>query len=194
MFQSILQNVTLLCFSHGVGVVLLDGPLYAIGGNDGWSFLNTVERWDSQVRSWNYVAPMNTPRSTHGVAVLNKKIFAVGGRDVSSCLRSVESFDPHFNRWSHMAPMNRRRGGLGVAVLRNCLFAVGGHDAPGSQQHSKPIDSAEKYDTTTDQWTTLPNLNMPREGVSCGVLGDTLYAVGGYDGKVTLTPVHIMFL
>ena len=76
---------------HGVGVVLLEGPLYAIGGNDGWSFLNTVERWDSQVRSWNYVAPMNTPRSTHGVCVLDKKIFAIGGRDVSSCLRSVSS-------------------------------------------------------------------------------------------------------
>ena len=62
-----------IIFRHGVGVVLLDGPLYAIGGNDGWSFLNTVERWDSQVRSWNYVAPMNAPRSTHGVAVLGKK-------------------------------------------------------------------------------------------------------------------------
>ena len=87
---------------HGVGVVLFEGPLYAIGGNDGWSFLNTVERWDSQVRSWNYVAPMNTPRSTHGVSVINKKIFAIGGRDVSSCLRSVEAFDPNFNRWSFM--------------------------------------------------------------------------------------------
>ena len=52
---------------------MLDGPLYAIGGNDGWSFLNTVERWDSQVRSWNYVAPMNAPRSTHGVAVLGEE-------------------------------------------------------------------------------------------------------------------------
>ena len=138
-----------------------------------------------KVRSWNYVAPMNTPRSTHGVAVLNKKIFALGGRDNSCCLRSVESFDPHFNRWSHMASMNRRRGGLGVAVLRNFLFAVGGHDTVGTQ-HSKPIDSAERYDATSDQWTTLPNLTMPREGVSCGVLGETLYAVGGYDGKVRM--------
>ena len=69
--------------------------------------------------------------------------------------------------------------------MRDFLFAVGGHDAPGGNQHSKPIDSAEKYDPEIDQWTTLPSLNMPREGVSCGVLGDTLYAVGGYDGKVS---------
>lgn len=82
--------------------------------------------------------------------------------------------------------MNRRRGGLGVAVLRENLFAVGGHDQPGSNQNSKltPIESAEKYCPESDQWTLLPNLTIPREGVSCGVLGDTLYAVGGYDGKV----------
>lgn len=117
---------------------------------------------------------------------LGKKIYAIGGRDNSTCLRSVESFDPHFNRWSHISPMNRRRGGLGVAVLRENLFAVGGHDQPGSNQNSKltPIESAEKYCPESDQWTLLPNLTMPREGVSCGVLGDTLYAVGGYDGKV----------
>ena len=168
---------------HGVGLVLLDGPLYAIGGNDGWSFLNTVERWDSQVRSWNYVAPMNTPRSTHGVSVVGKKIFVIGGRDVSSCLRSVEAFDPNFNRWTYMAPMNKRRGGLGVAVLKEYLFAVGGLDSPSN---SKAIAETEKYSIENDQWTILtPLMNLPREGVSCGVLGDTIYVVGGYDGKVS---------
>jgi kelch-like protein 1/4/5 len=110
---------------------LLDGPLYAVGGNDGWSFLNTVERWDPQFRSWNFVAPMNTPRSTHGVVAFDSKIFAVGGRDVSSCLRSVECFDTHFNRWTQMANLNKRRGMPGVAVFQDCIFAVGGHDTPG---------------------------------------------------------------
>ena len=38
----------------------------------------------------------------------------------------------------------------------------------------------------TDQWTILESkLNQPREGVSCGVLGDTIYAIGGFDGKVS---------
>ena len=113
---------------------MLDGPLYAVGGNDGWSFLNTVERWDPQFRSWNFVAPMNTPRSTHGVVAFDSKIFAVGGRDVSSCLRSVECFDPHFNRWTQMANLNKRRGMPGVAVFQDCIFAVGGHDTPGKAQ------------------------------------------------------------
>jgi kelch-like protein 1/4/5 len=55
------------------GVAVLEGPLYAVGGHDGWSYLNTVERWDSQARQWSYVAPMSTQRSSVGVAVLNTK-------------------------------------------------------------------------------------------------------------------------
>ena len=29
---------------HGLGVTVLGGPIYAVGGHDGWSYLNTVER------------------------------------------------------------------------------------------------------------------------------------------------------
>ena len=119
-----------------------------MGGNDGWSFLNTVERWDPQFRSWNFVAPMNTPRSTHGVVAFNSKIFAVGGRDVSSCLRSVECFDPHFNRWTQMANLNKRRGMPGVAVFQDSIFAVGGHDTPGTVPIGsilREIDEKQKF-------------------------------------------------
>lgn len=30
---------------HGLGVAVLGGPIYAVGGHDGWSYLNTVERY-----------------------------------------------------------------------------------------------------------------------------------------------------
>ncbi len=55
------------------GVAILEGPLYAVGGHDGWSYLNTVERYDPESRSWSYVAPMSMARSTAGIAVLGKK-------------------------------------------------------------------------------------------------------------------------
>ena len=34
----------MLTHRHGLGVAVLCGPLYAVGGHDGWSYLNTVER------------------------------------------------------------------------------------------------------------------------------------------------------
>ncbi|XP_061691389.1 kelch-like protein 4 isoform X1 [Syngnathoides biaculeatus] len=175
---------------HGLGTAVLEGPMYAVGGHDGWSYLNTVERWDPQARQWNYVASMSTPRSTMGVTTLNGKLFAVGGRDGSSCLRSMECFDPHTNKWSMCAPMAKRRGGVGVATYNNFLYAVGGHDAPASNHCSRLSDCVERYDPKTDAWTTVSSLGVPRDAVGVCLLGDRLYAVGGYDGQSYLTTVE----
>ncbi|XP_067375116.1 kelch-like protein 4 isoform X2 [Channa argus] len=175
---------------HGLGIAVLEGPMYAVGGHDGWSYLNTVERWDPQARQWNYVASMSTPRSTMGVTALNGKLYAVGGRDGSSCLRSMECFDPHTNKWSTCAPMAKRRGGVGVATYNNFLYAVGGHDAPASNHCSRLSDCVERYDPKTDMWTTVSSLSVPRDAVGVCLLGDRLYAVGGYDGQTYLNTVQ----
>ncbi|XP_053734816.1 kelch-like protein 4 isoform X2 [Synchiropus splendidus] len=175
---------------HGLGIAVLEGPMYAVGGHDGWSYLNTVERWDPQARQWNYVASMSTPRSTMGVTALNGKLFAVGGRDGSSCLRSMECFDPHTNKWSMCAPMAKRRGGVGVATYNNFLYAVGGHDAPASNHCSRLSDCVERFDPKTDTWTTVSSLSVPRDAVGVCLLGDRLYAVGGYDGQSYLNTVE----
>lgn len=76
MKQCVLCMIWLSKFSYyfySLGVVTLEGPMYAVGGHDGWSYLNTVERWDPEGRQWNYVASMSIPRSTVGVVALNNK-------------------------------------------------------------------------------------------------------------------------
>ncbi|XP_062899368.1 kelch-like protein 5 isoform X3 [Mobula hypostoma] len=175
---------------HGLGVEVLEGPMYAVGGHDGWSYLNTVERWDPQARQWNFVASMSVPRSTVGVAVLNGKLYAVGGRDGSSCLKSVECFDPHTNKWTPCAQMSKRRGGVGVATWNGFLYAIGGHDAPASNLTSRLSDCVERYDPKTDTWTAVAPMSISRDAVGVCLLGDRLYAVGGYDGQSYLNTVE----
>ncbi|XP_064200438.1 kelch-like protein 5 isoform X3 [Anguilla rostrata] len=175
---------------HGLGVAVLGGPMYAVGGHDGWSYLSTVERWDPQARQWSFVASMATPRSTVGVAVLNNKLYAVGGRDGSSCLRSVECFDPHTNKWSTCGQMANRRGGVGVATWNGFLYAIGGHDAPASSLASRLSDCVERYDPKTDTWTAVAPMSISRDAVGVCLLGDRLYAVGGYDGQIYLNTVE----
>ncbi|XP_073198374.1 kelch-like protein 5 isoform X2 [Lepidochelys kempii] len=172
------------------GVAVLEGPMYAVGGHDGWSYLNTVERWDPQARQWNFVASMSTPRSTVGVAVLNGKLYAVGGRDGSSCLKSVECFDPHTNKWTLCAQMSKRRGGVGVTTWNGFLYAIGGHDAPASNLTSRLSDCVERYDPKTDVWTAVASMSISRDAVGVCLLGDKLYAVGGYDGQTYLNTVE----
>jgi kelch-like protein 20 len=53
-----------------VGVAVLDGMLYAVGGQDGVSCLNVVERFDPQANRWTKVAPMGTRRLGVAVAVV----------------------------------------------------------------------------------------------------------------------------
>uniref|UniRef100_A0A8C4PK49 Kelch like family member 1 n=1 Tax=Equus asinus TaxID=9793 RepID=A0A8C4PK49_EQUAS len=175
---------------HGLGVTVLEGPIYAVGGHDGWSYLNTVERWDPQSQQWTFVASMSIARSTVGVAALNGKLYSVGGRDGSSCLSSMEYYDPHTNKWNMCAPMCKRRGGVGVATCDGFLYAIGGHDAPASNHCSRLLDYVERYDPKTDTWTMVAPLSMPRDAVGVCLLGDRLYAVGGYDGQTYLNTME----
>ena len=77
--------------SFTAGVTVLEGPIYAVGGHDGWSYLNTVERWDPQSQQWTFVASMSIARSTVGVAALNGKwvdflfLFLIWKKILSDC-------------------------------------------------------------------------------------------------------------
>ncbi|KRT79136.1 BTB And C-terminal Kelch domain containing protein [Oryctes borbonicus] len=175
---------------HGLGVAILGGPLYAVGGHDGWSYLNTVERYDPITRSWNYVAPMTSQRCSAGVAVLNGKLYAVGGRDGASCLKSVECYDPHTNKWTMCAWMSRRRGGVGVAVANGYLYAFGGQDAPANNPAASRFDCVERYDPSTDSWSTVTSLTSKRDTIAACLFGDRLIAAGGYDGSRYLQSVE----
>lgn len=62
-----------------LGVVVLAGELYALGGYDGQSYLRTVEKYIPKVKEWQLVAPMNKTRSCFAAAVLDGMIYAIGG-------------------------------------------------------------------------------------------------------------------
>lgn len=47
-----------------------------------------------------------------------------------------------------------------------------------------------RYDPKTDTWTMVAPLSMPRDAVGVCLLGDKLYAVGGYDGQTYLNTME----
>lgn len=98
----------------GVAVAVLGGYLYAIGGSDGQSPLNTVERYDPRHNKWTLVSPMSTRRKHLGCAVFNNLIYAVGGRDDCMELSSAERYNPHTNSWNPIVAMTSRRSGVNI--------------------------------------------------------------------------------
>ncbi|XP_071650413.1 kelch-like protein 5 [Temnothorax longispinosus] len=174
----------------GLGVAVLGGLLYAVGGRDASRcYLNAVERWDPGTGRWSSICPMSVQRSGVGVAVLNDKLYAVGGSDNSRCLDTVECYDPHTNKWTLCAPMSKRRGDVGVGVVNGCLYALGGYETYSAWISSK-LDCVERYDPKTDTWTMVAPMSVPRTSFGVCELGDRLMAVGGYDGEQCLTLVE----
>jgi hypothetical protein len=75
-----------------LGVAVVYGKLYAIGGDagsetgsgmtgDGFSgqVTGTTEEYDPATELWNYKAPMPTARALFGIAVYQNKVYCIGG-------------------------------------------------------------------------------------------------------------------
>ncbi|MED6234254.1 hypothetical protein ATANTOWER_025446 [Ataeniobius toweri] len=81
-----------------VGVAVVNGLLYAIGGYDGQSRLSTVEVYNPETDGWTRVSSMNSQRSAMGTVVIDGHIYVCGGYDGKSSLNSVECYSPETDR------------------------------------------------------------------------------------------------
>ena len=57
-----------------VGVAVMDGLLYAVGGSSNSNYHNTVEFYDPDHDNWSSIKPMHQKRLGAGVAVVNRYI------------------------------------------------------------------------------------------------------------------------
>ena len=105
-------------------LVFPGGYLYTLGGYDGASYLNTVERYDPKTKEWSYVAPMHFSRSCFASAVADGYLYALGGYG-PSYLSTVERYDPETDEWEMVPAMSTNRINFGVGVVNGCIFVVG---------------------------------------------------------------------
>uniref|UniRef100_A0A8C7A1F4 Kelch like family member 18 n=1 Tax=Nothoprocta perdicaria TaxID=30464 RepID=A0A8C7A1F4_NOTPE len=164
-----------------VGVAVLNGLLYAIGGYDGQLRLSTVEVYNPDTDTWSKVESMNSKRSAMGTVVLDGQIYVCGGYDGNSSLNSVESYCPETNRWTVVTPMSSNRSAAGVTVFEGRIYVSGGHD--GLQIFS----SVEYYNQPTGTWHAVGSMVHKRCRHGAAALGSRLFACGGYDGSAFLS-------
>nr|XP_006819450.1 PREDICTED: kelch-like protein 20-like [Saccoglossus kowalevskii] len=168
----------------GVGVTVIDGKIYAVGGHDGTQYLSSVECYDPATKRWRYVSSMTRPRRYVAVGTLNGMLYAVGGYTGTLVLDDVEMYNPKTNHWKFVPSMNCRRRHVGVGVVDGYLYAVGGHDG------NNYLKSVERFDPDTNTWTMMCSMGARRGGVGVAVLGNRLYAMGGYDGTSNLSTLE----
>ncbi len=98
----------------GLGVAVIDGLVYAIGGESDSLILDTAECFDPSSGTWTLLPCMTVPRCGLGVCVLEKRIYAVGGWIGSEIGGTVEMLNPQFNCWKNVGRMRTPRFCLGA--------------------------------------------------------------------------------
>ncbi|KAE8914452.1 hypothetical protein PF005_g13558 [Phytophthora fragariae] len=117
---------------------------------------------------------------------LTPTIFVVGGFNNPGALNTVEYLDFHRGEWFLAAPMGTRRSYSGVAVpADNKIYVMGGTSS--SSQHHKTM---ERYDPEANVWTPMPSMVQARSYLGAAVVGDFIYAVGGFNGQAHLSSVE----
>jgi N-acetylneuraminic acid mutarotase len=157
----------------GLGVAVVNGKIYAIGGTNQEGFLATNEEYDPATNSWTFKASMPTARSTFGIAVYQNKIYCIGG---VSC-NATEVYDPAIDAWETKASMPTARWQLEANVVNDKIYLMGGEPNPTLN---------EVYDPATNSWITKSSIpyvewrNFHQAGVYTAtvVIDDEIYWIG----------------
>nr|XP_019964649.1 PREDICTED: kelch-like protein 18 [Paralichthys olivaceus] len=119
-----------------VGVAVVNGLLFAIGGYDGQSRLSTVEVYNPEMDNWTRVSSMNSQRSAMGTVVVDGHIYVCGGYDGKSSLNSVECFSPETDRCSN--PLSTGVSGPGPSLDLGPQLGSGTGQESGPEPGSGP--------------------------------------------------------
>ncbi|EFJ11629.1 hypothetical protein SELMODRAFT_183002 [Selaginella moellendorffii] len=132
---------------------MIDGRIYAAGGNSADRYLSSAEVYDPVMDLWRPVASMGTNMARYDAAVLDGKLYVTEGWSWPFLYSPRgQIYDPKADRWENMR-LGMREGWTGLSVvLDGHLFII-----------SDLEDSVKLkvYDTGTDSWRCVSGSAMP---------------------------------
>ena len=174
-----------------LNVNFVNGILYAIGGSSDRP-LGSNEAYDPSSDTWTSKALMPTARHHAGSAVVDGKIFVIGGR-ISGSLENIsvnEAYDPEQDIWiTNLEAMPSKRSGIAAAAAADAAAATADNASSinasniyvfGGEEPFRTFNNNEKYDATTNKWTSEPPMPTARHGlVAVYMEDDKIYVIGG---------------
>jgi N-acetylneuraminic acid mutarotase len=169
----------------GLGVAVVNGKIYAIGGRAENGVTNTNEEYDPATDTWTYKKPMPTPRERFGIAVYQNKIYCIGGcRDGGyfsndSIIGVNEVYDPATDTWEAKEPIPTPRRGLGANVVNGKIYVIGGYIPHSSSLTGfSDLSINEVYDPETDSWTIKAKEPTAASSSISAVVDSKIYVLG----------------
>jgi len=181
----------------GLGVAVVNGKIYAIGGSTesgitpdnlgadykakGW-IVGTNEEYDPATDTWIFKMPMPTPRYNFAIVAYQNKIYCIGGASNFQPPRTIlsgvnEVYDPSTDTWETKASLPIPRSGLQANLVNGKIYLIGG--LPNGTLN-------EVYDPATDTWSMKTSMPTKASYYASSVFDDKIYVIGGYgSGKLT---------
>ena len=155
----------------GLGVAVVDGKIYAVGGASANGFSSLNEQYDPMIGTWTLKAPMPTSRSAFGIAVFQDKIFCIGGYAMNANKQGGatgvnEAYDVTTDTWETKAPMPTPQLNVRANVVDGKIYLIGG----GTNGTINQV-----YDPTTDLWTTKASVPTAVSSYASAVIGNKIY-------------------
>uniref|UniRef100_A0A3B4A2Q3 BTB domain-containing protein n=1 Tax=Periophthalmus magnuspinnatus TaxID=409849 RepID=A0A3B4A2Q3_9GOBI len=160
----------------GLGVAVLEGMIYVVGGEKDSMIFDCTERYDPVTKQWAAVASLNFPRCGVGICPCHGALYALGGWIGSEIGKTMERYDPEENKWEVIGNMAVPRYYFGCCELQGFIYVIGGISDEGTE-----LRSAEVYDPISRRWTALPVMATRRAYVGVACLNNCIYAVGGWN-------------
>jgi N-acetylneuraminic acid mutarotase len=157
---------------YHLGVVAVEGKIYAIGGLSDNGVMDINERYDPQTDTWTTLEPIPTPRYSFAIAAYNDEIYCIGGTTTSNGPCSViEVYDPVTNSWSIKTPLYHKELPTyrwspihACVVLDEQIFFTNGQDLFA-------------YDPFTDLLTEKASISPIAYGNNMAVVDEKIIAI-----------------
>ncbi len=164
---------------NSLGVAVVNGKIYAIGGGAENGVVGTNEEYDPATDTWCFKKPMPTPRMVFAIASYQNKIYCIGGISNGTVTGVNEVYDPKTDTWENKAPMPTARGWLEANVANGKIYLVGGYVPDNSSFGYSISNLNEVYDPETNSWTTKALMPTTASDYASAVVDNKLFVIGG---------------
>jgi len=175
----------LLHARHDLGLVVVGGRLYAVGGSVAIGSTHSIEKFDASTEGWQEVGQMSGYRQDFCTLPWGEDgILVVGGYDDFGGKTRTELYNVTSSSWRQLAQLNIGRGMHACAAYNGGVLVAGGWadnndpDFPGQEV----TRTTEWYDPEENVWVETGILRARRTKFALELLNGTLTAMGGWEG------------
>ena len=143
--------------------------------------------------SWDTVAPMNLARSEITATVAGGCIYVFGGVHKGYTVDRAEVYDPVADRWRDIRSLPIPLDHTFAVTVDDAIYIMGGSLSATAEVSGdtleemmsqtnwdfSPRSAMWRYDPSSDRYTRLSNMPLPRLCHSAALIGRSIYVLGG---------------